>query len=119
MSDLSDNGGRPLDTGEMVLSRKKRTSLEVTADVLDAAMEGAKKTTIMYRAKLSHDLLNRYLDKLVASDLLLDRDELGLFRIAPRGLRFLKEFKSFEKSRSNYLRKERSVNGFFNGGDSY
>lgn len=93
--------------------RRKRTSLEVTADVLDAALSGAKKTAIMYRANLSYELLNRYLDMLLAKRLLFDRDELGFFWVAPKGHRFLKEYKSFEKSRSAYLRKVKAVNGFF------
>jgi len=92
--------------------RKKRNSLEVTADMLDAALKGARKTAIMYRANLSYELLNRYLERLVTKKLLFDRDDLGFFWVSPRGVRFLREFGNYEKSRSAYLRKAKAINEF-------
>ncbi|WP_407357265.1 winged helix-turn-helix domain-containing protein [Methanolobus sp. WCC5] len=41
------------------ISRRSRTAISV--DILRAALEGAKKTHIVYRANLNFDVVNRYL----------------------------------------------------------
>jgi predicted transcriptional regulator len=94
------------------MPRSKRSSLELTADVLGAALEGAKKTAIMYRANLSFDLLNRYLDLLTTKKVLLVRDEFGLYWVSPRGMKFLREYNSYKKTKSAYFRKSKAVNEF-------
>ena len=43
----------------MVIMRRSRTAISV--EILKAAMEGAKKTHIVYSANLNFDMVNRYL----------------------------------------------------------
>lgn len=75
---------------------KYRDRLQIIADVLSAAAEGAKKVHIMYRANLSYALLSRYLKEVVNSGLIaLDSgDRYGLTR---RGREFLERFSEYSK----------------------
>ena len=43
----------------MVIMRRSRTAISV--EILKAAMEGARKTHIVYNANLNFDMANRYL----------------------------------------------------------
>ncbi len=43
----------------MVIMRRSRTAISV--EILKAAMEGARKTHIVYSANLNFDMVNRYL----------------------------------------------------------
>jgi len=54
------------------LDSSHRSHIDIIADILDAAVDGAKKTHIMYKCNLSFKQLETYLN------LLLDR---GLLRI--------------------------------------
>jgi predicted transcriptional regulator len=76
---------------------KHRKKLEIVADILSVAKEGAKKTHIMYDANLSFSLLSRYLDEVVTSGLINHRGHEYLLTDA--GSRFLDVFSDYEKYR--------------------
>ena len=86
-------------------NRKKRNRLEIAADMLEAARNGARKTRIMYGANLSYELLAQYLPVLIEKGLLEDSDENGVYHISGKGSSFLKEFKEFRKLRGLYEEK--------------
>ncbi|WP_406662596.1 winged helix-turn-helix domain-containing protein [Methanolobus sp. ZRKC3] len=54
--------------------RRSRTAISV--EILKAALEGAKKTHIVYRANLNFEVINRYLALLQDKGLIEKKDNL-------------------------------------------
>mgnify|MGYP001144110336 CR=1 FL=1 len=54
---------------------RRRNNLEITADILRIAKDGAKKTQIVYGANLNFKLLHQYLDDLEKSGLITNHVE--------------------------------------------
>jgi len=69
------------------------------ADVLEAVMrEGrSRPSKIMVEANLSYDRLNRYLEVLTEKGLLENVEAEGVYKVTPDGIKFLEEFRRFEK----------------------
>ena len=75
---------------------KYRNRLEIIADVLAVAKEGAGKTQIMYGANLSYALLTRYLTDVI--DIGLVRMEAGnTYELTEKGSNFLQEFTGYRE----------------------
>ena len=72
---------------------KYRSGLEIVADILDAAGDGAKKTRIMYIANLSYKLLGKYLKKTVDAGLVSSNNDS--YEVTEKGQVFLERFKDF------------------------
>lgn len=70
--------------------RYRRSRIDIFSQILVAA-QGAdtKKTKIMYKASLSDQALNEYLEILTDSDLLRYRLDIRTFKTTEKGLRFL------------------------------
>jgi predicted transcriptional regulator len=73
-----------------------RTRVEILANILKVASNGALKTHIMYKANLSHRQLERYLGFLEERGLLaqgIDK-EMGnrIYQITDKGCDFLREY---------------------------
>jgi predicted transcriptional regulator len=68
---------------------KYRSRMDIVASVLQSSMRGASKTKLMYSAYLSYAQLKEYLDFLQKRELLTYDQEFRLFRLTPKGLRFL------------------------------
>lgn len=83
---------------------KYRSKLEIIADILDVASDGAKKTRIMYIANLSYKLLEKYLKKTVGADLIRHNDN-GYYEVTEKGRVFLERFNDFS-SRNSKLERE-------------
>ena len=64
--------------------------MEILADILVAARNGARKTRIMQEANLSHDLLNKYLTEAV-DNAFLQSNNFG-FELTEKGQRFLEQY---------------------------
>lgn len=75
---------------------KYRSRLQIIADVLLVASNGAKKTHIMYQANLSYKLLGRYLTEVMRAGLVcvMGEDRYGL---TDRGREFLDRFGEYSK----------------------
>ena len=77
---------------------KRRNSLEITAEILQIAKEGAKKTHVVYRANLNFRILQHYLDDLENRGLVTNHVERGgLIKTTEKGIRFLKHYKEFQQ----------------------
>ncbi|MGI0091815.1 MAG: winged helix-turn-helix domain-containing protein [Nitrososphaerales archaeon] len=77
--------------------RQHRNRLEIINDILTVAIEGSKKTRIMYRANLSYDQLVEYLSFLLDEGLVMkveDAESEGtfIFRVSDKGKIFLKTY---------------------------
>ena len=65
--------------------------MDILADVLAAAGNGARKTRIMHEANLSYELLKKYLGEAV-SNALLQSNSFG-FELTEKGQKFLEQYK--------------------------
>jgi predicted transcriptional regulator len=85
-----------------LVSRRKRhhrSRIEIVADILEIAKNGARRTRIMYLGNLSFDLLEKYLNMLCACGL-LDQGNGGdrTYVVSEKGHRFLEEYYELEKN---------------------
>ncbi len=69
---------------------KHRRRIDILADVLAAAGDGTRKTTIMHEANLSYALLKKYLAE-ASSHALLRSNGLG-FELTDKGREFLEQY---------------------------
>jgi predicted transcriptional regulator len=74
-----------------------RSRLDIIADVLKAAKNGAKKTWIMYKSNLSYELLNKYLGEIISAELIVFKDEAQKFFITRKGLEFLEMYNEYSR----------------------
>lgn len=86
---------------------KRRTKIDIINDMLLSMREKGgkiKPTHLMYKANLSHKLLNTYLEDLVSNEMVTEvksKDNYTYLIITDKGLEFLTEFqkmKEFQKS---------------------
>jgi predicted transcriptional regulator len=61
---------------DVVIIRRSRTAISV--EILRAALEGAKKTHIVYRANLNFEVVNRYLTLLKDKGLIEQKGNMYL-----------------------------------------
>lgn len=82
-----------------------RSELKILVDILNVIKQEkeSKPTRILYKANLSHDRLNKYLEKLKSIGLI---DEIEIeskkYTLTEKGREFLKEFNKFEKFSSAF-----------------
>jgi len=78
--------------------RQYRSRIQITADILEIAKNGSRKTKIMYLGNLSFDLLQKYLDMLVNYELLDIHGSSDKSYIAtPKGKQFLEDYRELRK----------------------
>jgi predicted transcriptional regulator len=94
--------------------RQYRNKLEITANILELAKQGSRKTRIMYLGNLSFDLVQKYLKQL---------EQLGLvevkgtgkgervYNITGRGLEFLSDFYELQKHSEIASNKKKVLEG--------
>ena len=74
---------------------KHRSRSEIIGAILEAANGGgATKTTIMYKAVLSYDLMKDYLLSLAEDDLIEYEQGMMTYRTTPKGMRVLQLYNS-------------------------
>ena len=76
----------------------KRERLQVIYDILiaiDSKNGKIKPTHIMYKANLSHQMLNEYLKELISKEFIEEKkSKLGkTYYITPKGINYLNEYK--------------------------
>ena len=89
--------------------RFNRGALEITADILRAALHGARKTHLMYRANLSYDLLRKYVTRLTASGLLATDENHCIYCTTDQGCQFLAVFEEMEKHGTIFYEKRTAL----------
>jgi len=76
----------------------RRSSVEVIADILYAARNGARKTRIVYGANINFKLLNNYLKRLERSGLIaVDSENNAIIKTTEKGLEYLRQYNSLRK----------------------
>jgi len=76
--------------------RGARGSIDIIADILSLCGSWNKKTKVMYKANLSHQMLKFYLWHLVELGLLEESTDMR-FRTTERGHEFLSHYRSMTK----------------------
>ena len=74
--------------------RRKRSEVDIMANILSEAHRGARKTRIMYRCNLSHRQLQVYLKLLLGLGLLESRS--NLFKTTAKGLKFVDAYRTLK-----------------------
>lgn len=77
---------------------KKRSEIEILADILKVAESGAKKSHIVYKANLNFKIVGGYLNVLISSGLLTGpegRD--NIFSTTEKGIGYLNHFEMFKE----------------------
>jgi predicted transcriptional regulator len=76
----------------------RRNSLEITAEILDIADNGARKTQIVYEANLNHAFLEGYLKSLIEKGLIeLKPEPTRTVKTTSKGKLFIKQYKSLRQ----------------------
>lgn len=84
---------------EVQMGRKKRTRYEIIHDILSQCENGAKKTWLMYKANLSYELTNNYINKLVEKELIVQKD--GLYYLTDKGRKLLDLLKDYKEKKQS------------------
>jgi len=82
-----------LDKKSKVSRLMKRSRLEIIAEVLQKAKDGAKTTTIMHRCNLNYRQTKRLLSRLLETGLLIEGNS---YHTTEKGLQFLKIYQTLE-----------------------
>ena len=80
---------------------RKRSDIDIMANILSAAKKGTKKTRIMYRCNLSHSQLQIYLQLLremgfLASHSKKEGAKLNYFETTSKGFEFLDAYRALK-----------------------
>jgi len=85
---------------------KKRDRLEIINDILELiSTRSVKPTQIMYKANLSHDMLNQYMNELISKQFILEnKDKKGqrTYSLNEKGLNFLRDYKMIKNFVDSY-----------------
>jgi len=71
---------------------KHRSRLAISAEVLRYAINGEKKTRLMYQANLSYDSVKEYLAMLTSNGLLTFNAESDTYKTTRKGRTFLMKY---------------------------
>jgi predicted transcriptional regulator len=75
-----------------------RSLIEIVADILEIARNGAQRTRIMYLGNFSFKLLEKYLDMLGTRGLLQQANSVdGPYVVTEKGQRFLEDYYELER----------------------
>jgi predicted transcriptional regulator len=90
--------------------RQYRSRIQITANILEIAKTGSRKTRIMYLGNLSFDLLQKYLEMLVDHGLLEVRESPDNSYLATeKGRQFLEDYYELQKYSEMASSKKRAL----------
>ncbi len=80
------------------MTRNRRNNMEITADILKIAKNGAKRTHIVYKANLNFKLLSEYLEELEKNGLIENQKEgENIIKTTDKGIKFLNYYYGFRQ----------------------
>jgi len=71
---------------------KYRSRTDIIAMILQAAINGATKTRIMYGAYLSYAQVKEYLSFLIEKDLIRREEGTGVYKLTQKGVQLLRVY---------------------------
>lgn len=76
---------------------KKRSEIEILADILKVAESGAKKSQIVYKANLNFKIVEGYLNILRSSGLITGPEgQKNIFNTTEKGIGYIEHFETFK-----------------------
>ena len=76
---------------------KKRSDIEILADILKVANDGAKKSHIVYKANLNFKIVRNYLNILKNSGLITGPEgRSNLYQTTEKGVEYINHFETFK-----------------------
>lgn len=78
------------------MNSTRRGRMEVNADILRVAQDGALKTHLVYQANLNFRIIKKYLARLMGSGLL--RHDGRHYYVTPKGVTYLTNFDNLVRS---------------------
>lgn len=90
-------GGRSF-TARKRLNDGRRSRLDLIADILDTSLGGVKKTHLMYHCNMSFAQLEKYLNLILKTKLIVVEDDGPrlFFKTSGKGRRFLMSYESLK-----------------------
>lgn len=77
---------------------RKRSKLEITADILRVAVGGARKSHIVYQANLNFQIIKNYLKELINSGLLQSpTNGSKLYTTTEKGLQYINYYEGMKQ----------------------
>ena len=77
---------------------RKRSKLEITADILRVSVGGARKSHIVYQANLNFQIIKNYLKELIKSGLLQSpTNESKLYITTEKGLQYINYYEGMKQ----------------------
>ena len=77
------------------MNSKRRSNIEISADILKVALHGAKKSHIVYRANLNFEVVKKYLERLSESGLInLPSIGKSTFRTTSKGRDYINRYEN-------------------------
>jgi predicted transcriptional regulator len=77
---------------------RKRSNIEISADILKVAIDGAKKSHLVYRANLNFSIIKDYLKDLSSSGLLtIPGNGSKLYTTTDKGIEFINYMNSLKQ----------------------
>ena len=73
----------------------RRSSYDISANILRVARGGALKSHLVYRANLNFEVINRYLRRLERNGLIENSGRI--FRTTEKGIEFIDHFERFKE----------------------
>ena len=89
---------------------KYRSRVEIIADILRVALNGALKTHIMYKCNLSYKLLQQYLTETIEAGLISSEGSRKQFITTKKGEEFLQQFEAYIRHSEEVRREVAKVN---------
>ena len=81
-----------------MIGNTKRSDMEISTAILRVALNGAKKSHIIYKANLNFPLGKKYLTRLIKSGLIEGPDKrTRVFSTTEKGVEYLKYFEGFKQ----------------------
>ena len=93
----------------------RRNFLVITAEILDACKNGAKRTHVLYGVNLSFHQMNKYMTLLERRKLIRYDSKSRMYWTVEEGLNFLAEYWELEEASKKYADKRKRLLGMLNG----
>ena len=74
------------------MENTKRSEFDILTDILRVALNGAKKSHIVYRANLNFEVLRKYMQRLEEAGLIVISPEDNLYETTLKGVEFIKQY---------------------------
>ena len=91
------------------VKKMRRNNLDISAEILQVAQEGAKKTHIVYKANLNFLIVKKYLNNLIEEGLLSKNDTR--YYTTDKGRDFIKSYQNFSSRMGNIAWEDENTPG--------